>query len=79
MTILRTTSFALLAAVAVLFVLDAASAKPRSLITKYSQLTKQQQDGLDACYAWCNEHNKTQNSQADCGNNCWDYWSHHQG
>ena len=57
-----------------------ALAKPRSPVpTKYNQLTVKQQKGLDACYAWCNEHNKTLSSQAKCGSSCWDYWSQHPG
>ena len=64
---------------ALLFLVNAADAKPKSPITKYNQLTLKQQNGLDACYAWCNEHNATLNSQAACGSKCWDYWSHHQG
>jgi len=77
--LIKVLNVAIASAAFFLFLGAAADALPRSPITKYNQLTLKQQQGIEACKSWCNEHNKTLNSQAACEQKCWDYWSTHQG
>ena len=32
------------------------------------------QPGANNCAAWCDAHNKTENSQDSCRRQCWNYW-----
>ena len=58
---------------------DQAEALAKNIIPKAGDYSKKQQDGYSRCIAWCDSHNKTERSRADCHDECAYYWSTHQG
>jgi hypothetical protein len=63
----------------ILMLAGQAEALPKNLIPKAGDYSKKQQDGYARCIAWCDSHNKTERSRADCHDECAYYWSTHQG